>query len=101
VVRQPETWAEVPDELILDWDSKRLARIEAEKAEKEALSRVLTPLKDAEGVQMQSGQILTYFEQTRSGIDQNTLKLEYPEIYSKVQTQFTYRVPRIKQGVAQ
>jgi hypothetical protein len=83
VVRQPETWAEVPDELIEDWDNKRVARINAEKEEKEALSRVLTPLKDAEGVQMKDGRVLTYFEQTRKGFVVPTTTFRVPRIQGK------------------
>ena len=99
VIRQPETWAEIPDALILDWDAKRVARLDAEKAEKEALSRVLTPLGDAEGVRMADGRILSYFPTTKTILDQAKLKAEHPSIYQACLKESVSRTPRIKGGV--
>jgi predicted phage-related endonuclease len=100
VVRVPQTWATVPDELINDWDAKRQARLEAEKEEKEALSRVLTPLGDAEGVQMGDGRVLEYYPTARKSLDQNRLKAEAPDVYAAFQKESISRNPRIKQGRA-
>ncbi|RJO60830.1 MAG: hypothetical protein C4542_08250 [Dehalococcoidia bacterium] len=100
VIRQPQSWATVPDDLINDWDAKRTARLEAEKLEKEALSRVLTPLGDAEGVKLLDGRVLTYFPTVKSILDQSRLKAEAPEIYNSFLKESVSRTPRIKQGEA-
>lgn len=96
VIRTPQTWAEVPDELIDAWDNAKAARLAAEKAEKEALERMLTPLGDAEGAQLPDGRVLTYFPTTKNIVDQQRLKAEYPEIYSAVLKESTSRTARIK-----
>ncbi len=96
VVRQPSTWANVPDELIEAWDTARKARLEAEKAEKEALERMLTPLGDAEGAQMKDGRVLTYFTTVKKSLDQRTLKSSYPEIYERFLKNSVSRTARIK-----
>jgi predicted phage-related endonuclease len=96
VVRQPTTWAEVPDDYVAAWETARKTRLDAEKAEKEALERMLTPLGDAEGAQLPSGRILTYFPTTKTIVDQKRLKAEYPEIYSAVLKESTSRTARIK-----
>lgn len=96
VQRQPQTWAEVPDELIEAWDNARVARLAAEKAEKEALERMLTPLGDAEGVQMRDGRVLTYFSTVKKVLDQETLKSSYPDIYESLLKDSVSRTPRIK-----
>ena len=99
VQRQPQTWAEVPLDLIVDWETKRDARLNAEKTEKEALSRILTPLGDAEGVMM-DGRTFTYFATIKQILDQSKLKTEYPEIYKSMLRESVNRTPRIKGGVA-
>lgn len=99
VRRVPQTWAEVPDELILAWDEALQARLAAEKVEKEALSRMLTPLGDAEGVQMSDGRMLYYLPTTKRILDQSRIKSEYPEIYAVCQKESVSRTPRIKGGL--
>lgn len=99
VVRQPQTWAEVDEALILDWDSKRQARLEAETVEKEALERMLTPLGDAEGARLSNGRILTYYPTVKNILDQSRLKAEQPEIYASFLKESVSRTPRIKKGV--
>lgn len=96
VVRVPQTWAEVPDELVEAWENARAARLEAEKVEKEALSRILTPLGDAEGVQLRDGRVLTYYPTVKKILDQKRIKSEYPEIYEACQKESVSRTPRIK-----
>lgn len=98
IQRTPQTWAEVPDELIDDWDAKRKARLDAERAEKEALERMLTPLKDAEGVKMSDGRVLEYYPTTRNFLDQKSLKAEQPGTYHSYLKQNISRTPRIKGG---
>jgi predicted phage-related endonuclease len=96
VQRVPQTWAVVPDELIIAWDEARSARLAAEKVEKDALSRMLTPLGDAEGVQMSDGRTLCYFPTVKKILDQARIKSEYPDIYAVCQKESTSRTPRIK-----
>ena len=98
VVRQPQTWAEVDEALILDWDTKRQARLDAEKPEKEALERMLTPLGDAEGVHLSDGRILTYYKTITNRLDQSRLKIEQPEIYTSFLKESISRTPRLKKG---
>jgi predicted phage-related endonuclease len=101
VQRVPQTWAEVPDELIDAWDNARVARLAAEKVEKEALSRILTPLGDAEGVQLRDGRVLTYYSTVKSILDQKKLKAECPEIYESMLKESISRTPRIQKGTAE
>lgn len=96
VIRTPQTWAEVPDELIEAWDNARVARLNAEKVEKEALERMLTPLGDAEGAQMKDGRTLMYLPMVKNILDQKRLKSEYPEIYDSMLKESVSRTPRIK-----
>jgi len=76
------------------------AAAEAAKLEKEALSRILTPLKDAEGVQMSDGRVLEYFPTVKTVLDQRKLKELYPDVYSATLKESISRTPRIKRGEA-
>lgn len=97
VIRTPQTWAEVSDELIMDWETKRKAKLDAEKAEEEAKARVLTPLGDAEGARVADGRILTYYASSKRAIDQSKLKADYPDVYNAVLKDSAYRTLRIKE----
>ena len=96
VVRVPQTWAEVKEALILDWDAKRTARLEAEKAEKDALERMLTPLKDAEGVHLSDGRTLEYLPVAKKSLDQKRFKVEEPLLYESYLKESISRTPRLK-----
>jgi len=96
VVRVPATWAEVDEALIFDWDAKRKAGTEAEKAEELALERMLTPLKDAEGVHLSDGRTLEYLPTTKSILDQKKFKAEQPELYEAFLKSSISRTPRLK-----
>lgn len=97
VVRQPATWAEIPDALITDWEAKRKAKLDAEKAEEEAKARVLTPMGDAEGARLSDGRILTYYASTKRTVDQSKLKAKHPDIYNAVLRDSISRTLRIKE----
>ena len=97
VIRQPSTWAEVPDELILDWDAKRKARLEAQSIENEALERMLTPLKDSEGVHLSDGRTLEYLPVEKSILDQKKFKAEEPKLYEQYLRESVSRTPRLKE----
>jgi putative phage-type endonuclease len=99
VIRQPTTWAEVDEALILDWDTKRKAKLEAEKAEEFAQERMLTPLKDAEGVHLSDGRTLEYLPTTKSILDQKRLKIEQPGLYEQYLRDSVSRTPRLKGGI--
>jgi predicted phage-related endonuclease len=96
VIRQPSSWAEVPDEFITAWEAARAARLAAEKVEKEALERMLTPLGDAEGARLSDGRVLCYFPTVKKILDQKTLKSDYKEIYESLLKDSVSRTPRIK-----
>ena len=99
VIRVPQTWAEIDEALILDWDAKRKARLDAQKAEETALERMLTPLKDAEGVHLSDGRTLEYLPTTKSILDQKKLKTEEPKLYEQYLRESTSRTPRLKGGI--
>ena len=96
VIRVPQTWAEIDEALIFDWDAKRKARLETEKAEDDALERMLTPLKDAEGVHLSDGRTLEYLPTTKSILDQKKFKAEQPELYEAFLKPSISRTPRLK-----
>jgi len=97
--RIPATWAESCDlSLITEWEEAKKARLDAEKAEKAAFAQILTAMMDAEGMRLSDGRELTYFEQTRSGVDAARLSTEYPEVYQAVSKVSTFRVARIRKG---
>lgn len=98
VQRQPATWADVPDELILAWDKARAARLEAEKIEDAAMSRMLTPLGDAEGVHLSDGRVLEYYKVEKQMLDQKRLKAERSDIFNTYQKKSISRTPRLKGG---
>ena len=96
VQRQPQTWADVPVDYVIQWEAVRAARLAAEKVEEEAQKRMLTPLADAEGAQLPDGRILTYFPTVKKILDQKTLKSSYPDIYESLLKDSVSRTPRIK-----
>src|SRR3990167_1121296 len=96
IQRQPATWAEIDEALIFDWDAKRKARLEAEHAQDDALERMLTPLKDAEGVHLSDGRTLEYLPTTKSILDQKKFKAKQPELYEAFLKPSISRTPRLK-----
>ena len=99
IIRVPETFAEVPDDVINLWSEERQARLDAEKAEKAAFAVVLEHLGDAEGAHLEDGRTFTYFEQAGADkLDRKELKQVYPAAYDAVSTPNRYRVARIKKA---
>jgi len=96
VIRQPATWAEVPDEFVVSWEAARKARLAAEKIEEDAEKRMLTPLGDAEGARLSDGRVLCYFPTAKKVLDQKTLKSDYKEIYESLLKDSVSRTPRLK-----
>ena len=97
IVRTPSKYASIESDVILAWDEAKRARIEAEKAEKEAFSRLMERLGDAEGAPLDAEREFTYFEQnTAPKIDFAHLKTEWPDVYAAISTPNTCRVPRIR-----
>jgi len=82
--RQPTKTVTVADELVIDWDDARQARLAAEKTEKRALEMLLSQMDDADSAQFSKG-LFTYLEQNRAG-------------YTVAPCSF--RVPRIQKGGA-
>lgn len=66
VRRQPETWCDVPDELVEAWQQHRKARLAAEKIEDEAQAAVLAALGTCDGGRTGLGD-LTHLEYSRKG----------------------------------
>ncbi len=97
IVREPETIADVPAELIEAWDIARQERLEKDKEEKTALSEVLKYLGDSEGSHLPDGRIFTYFKQKGADIiDVKLLKTQYPHVYNEVARENLYRKPSLK-----
>lgn len=97
IVRTPEKYSDVPIDRILAWDQAKQARIDAEKAEKEAFSRLMEKLGDAEGAYIDEDREFTYFEQNAAPkIDFARLKAEWPDVYASISTPNTCRVARIR-----
>ncbi|MDD5353057.1 MAG: YqaJ viral recombinase family protein [Candidatus Omnitrophica bacterium] len=63
--REPETWAEVSDELVSQWEQAKEAEAEAKKKADLAQRSLLTALGDAEGSILSDYRELTYFQQER------------------------------------
>ena len=99
IERIPESFAEVPDEVIRAWDEARRVRLDAEKAEKEAKARMLLDLGDAEAAKLSNGDMLTYYRQSgRDILDATLLRQKYPDIYTEVAKPNSYPVLRIKKA---
>ncbi len=97
IKRTPEKYAEVPADLILQWNAARAERIAYEKAEKELFTKLLMELGDAEGVSLPDGREFTYFSQNGAiKINRKLLETQYPEAWAAVTEDNIYRVPRIR-----
>lgn len=99
IIRQPNKFADVSTDLILDWSELRRARLDAEKAEKAKFAEILVKLGDAEGVNMGDEGMFTYFTQRGADtIDRELLKTNYPDVYDAVSSPNEYPVARIKKA---
>jgi predicted phage-related endonuclease len=59
---------------------------------------ILAKLGDAETGLLPDGRMITYYQQSREGIDKQKLISEYPEVYKAIRKKSTYRVLRIKES---
>lgn len=99
IVRHPKTVADVPTELIHDWEFVRSERLESEKKEKALFAEILKHLGDAEGAQLNDGRLFTYFKQRGAdSIDRKALKEQYPDVYAAVAKESFHRTPRIRKA---
>jgi putative phage-type endonuclease len=99
IVRVPDTYAEVPDDIIAAWEAHKRMATEMKKATDVAFAEVLKHLGDAEGAHMADGRTLTYFEQNGAArINRTELKEVYPAVYEAVTSPNRYRVARIKKA---
>ena len=94
--REPDKIVEIPAELVEHWlKAKEMAK--GAKAVKDAAQiEMLNALGDAEAGQWGTGELLTFLEQTKKGIDLTRLRVERPEIAAEYLKPSTFRVPRIK-----
>ncbi len=99
IIRQPETFAEVPPHAFIEWEeSKRQANLYKKLAETN-LANILKHLGDAEGAHMDDGRTFTYFSQKGADkLDLKTLEQTYPEVYAAIATPSRHRVARIKKA---
>ncbi len=95
VRREPEKVVPVDAGLIARWREQCDVRKAAEKAEKAALTEILTAIGDAEAGECYLG-TFTYLEQSRSTFDTKALKEAMPEIFEKYSDVTKYRVARLK-----
>jgi len=83
------------------WDALEEAKSKVKAAEKKknlAESALLTALGDADAADLGDGRTMTYFEQTRNGIDTKAMRKAHPEIAKDFATTSAYRVLRVKKG---
>jgi putative phage-type endonuclease len=97
IIREPNSVVDVPDELVQKWLDAQQAKRDAEKMCDAAQAEVLTALGQAECGNCSFGQV-TYFEQSRSGIDAKALKDQLPEIAAQFANITKYRVARFKKA---
>ncbi len=93
--RVQEKEVEIDDHLMKRYLEAKEQSKDWGKLEKELKAEILSAMGDAEVGISESGRI-TYFEQSRSGLDQSRLKKEWPELYEKFEKTSTFRVFRSK-----
>ena len=97
VTREPSSYADVDESLVNAYiEAKDVAR-EAKRAKDHAFAELLYALGDAEGVKLSDGREFIYLEEPAGKvIDRNMLKVNYPDVYAKVATSSTRKMPRIR-----
>jgi len=97
IIRVPEKYAEdIDNTLIVNWEQSKKELSEMIKKVDASFLEILQHLGDAEGINLNDGRELTYFEQSRKGIDKKMLAKEYPDAFDAVSTTSSYRVARIR-----
>ncbi len=61
-------------------------------------SKLLSALGDAEAARLPDGRMITYYTQSRRGLDAKKLQAEYPEVFAAVQKTSTFPVMRVKKA---
>jgi putative phage-type endonuclease len=95
VIREPESTIEIDANLVNVWLAAVESRKIAEKTEETAKNAMLAAFGTAEAATCPLGTV-TYYEQSRRGIDTKTFKAEQPELAAKYERTTTFRVPRFK-----
>lgn len=93
--REPKKIVTIPDEMVVHWLNAKASLKHAEEIEEAAKTQLLAALGDAEGGAYTGGMI-TYFSQSRRGIDIKRLREEKPDIAKEYQVPTVYRVLRHK-----
>jgi len=97
--REPETVVDIPAIDVDLWQELREKRLEAGKKEKEALARALGLIGNNEAGRLPDGRMLVFRpELAADKIDRAILRSQWPEIYSKIATKTTRRVPRLRKA---
>lgn len=101
--REPRKRAEVDNAVFIDWRAARDARKEHEKIEALAKAALLTAMGDADEAEaidreLMEWPLLTYYEQSRRGVDTRKLFADHPDLKAEYETVSTYRVLREKKG---
>jgi len=96
IIREPNKYATVDPNVILNYDGLRQNRLDAEKEEKAALADVLKLMGDAEAAVVGGGKEFTYFMQGRADVDRKKLRQEFPEAFAACQKKISYRKAAIR-----
>ncbi len=94
--REPDKIVEIPAELVTHWLNAKEMLKGAEATKEAAQTEMLNALGDGEAGQWGTGEMITFLEQTRNGIDLKRLRVEKPDIASEYLKQSTSRVARLK-----
>jgi len=97
IKREPKSIVDVPKDLVEKWLETKEAEAKAKKARIKAQVELLTYLGKAEAGRYDGG-LITYFEQSKRGIDTKKLKELQPDLAEKFAKISKYRVLRNKKG---
>jgi len=95
--RVPDTYVDVPAELVASWLEAKDTRLAAEKTEKAFKQDLLAKLGTAEGGKCETGQV-TFLQQSKAGFDVKGLKEAHPDLAKLFATKSVYRVLRFKKN---
>lgn len=93
IVREPNSIATVPAELVEKWEAWKLAEREAEKAKEAAFVELLAQVGDAEAWEWgaEDGTFYTYYAYVRELVDSKRLKAERPDVAAEYLKESVYR----------
>ena len=100
-LREPKKRVELDNAFYIDWRTAKNARKGAEKEEKTAKAALLAAIGDAEeglsvDAVLMNWPLITYYEQTRRGVDTKKLFADHPELKEAYATESRHRVLREK-----